>query len=49
VDGPQRSTADVDELRWLTPNIALQLLSYLQDRRLLRSLVKGGRLRHWGE
>jgi pimeloyl-ACP methyl ester carboxylesterase len=49
VDGPQRSTSDVDELRWLTPNIALQLLSYLQDRRLLRSLVKGGRLRHWGE
>lgn len=41
------SNAEVDELRWLTPDIALQLLSYRQDRRLLSTLLKGDRPRHW--
>ncbi|HZD02382.1 MAG TPA: NUDIX hydrolase [Actinomycetes bacterium] len=41
------SNAEVDELRWLTPDIALQLLSYRQDRRLLGTLLKGDRPRHW--
>jgi 8-oxo-dGTP pyrophosphatase MutT (NUDIX family) len=41
------SNAEVDELRWLTPDLALQVLSYLQDRRLLRNLLKGDRPRHW--
>jgi 8-oxo-dGTP pyrophosphatase MutT (NUDIX family) len=41
------SNAEVDELRWLKPDAALQLLSYRQDRRLLRVLLKGDRPRHW--
>jgi len=45
--GRFRSNAEVDELRWLTPDIALQLLTYRQDRRLLGTLLKGDRPRHW--
>ncbi len=41
------SNAEVDELRWLTPDTALQLLTYRTDRRLLRTLLKGDRPRHW--
>jgi 8-oxo-dGTP pyrophosphatase MutT (NUDIX family) len=39
--------AEVDELRWLTPDAALQLLTYRQDRRLLGTLLKSDRPRHW--
>jgi 8-oxo-dGTP pyrophosphatase MutT (NUDIX family) len=41
------ANAEVDELRWLTPDLALQLLSYWNDRRLLRTLLKSDRPRHW--
>ena len=41
------ANAEVDELRWLTPDFALRLLTYRQDRRLLRALLKGDRPRHW--
>jgi 8-oxo-dGTP pyrophosphatase MutT (NUDIX family) len=45
--GRFRSNPEVDELRWLTPDVALQLLTYRQDRRLLGALLKGDRPRHW--
>jgi 8-oxo-dGTP pyrophosphatase MutT (NUDIX family) len=41
------SNDEVDDLRWLTPATALQILSYPSDRRLLRTLLKGDRPRHW--
>ncbi len=41
------SNDEVDELRWLTPDTALQLLTYRSDRHLLRTLLKNDRPRHW--
>ena len=41
LDGHQASfvpNAEVDEVRWLTPDDALTLLSYARDREILRSL-----------
>ncbi len=41
VDGGFRPTGEVDELRWLTPEDALPLLSYDHDRDLVRAATEG--------
>ncbi|MDX1691743.1 MAG: polyphosphate kinase 1 [Acidimicrobiia bacterium] len=42
VDGAFTPNEEVDEVRWLTPTDALDLLSYDRDRALLRSVTEGG-------
>jgi 8-oxo-dGTP diphosphatase len=39
VDGGFRGDAEVDELRWLAPHDALELLDYDHDRRLVRGIL----------
>jgi 8-oxo-dGTP diphosphatase len=39
LDGGFRGDAEVDELRWLAPHDALELLDYDHDRRLVRGIL----------